>query len=185
MILIRILNICRYVGGQFSICNGVLSCSNIAMWDGSNWNLLGSASSNGITDPSFPIVNNKHYFPIIWLLSYETSYLFFLDRWLHCLWMETSCNKQKKKVFCKASFFQKSRYVGGGFQNASSSSGVQIVSNIAMWDGANWHPLGSGKIFKLILFASSLRVISKQARIVLWIHFLWMAQHCEFSKFSI
>ena len=51
-------HLCRYVGGAFTTCNGNINCSNIAMWNGKNWNLLGTPASNGVTAPSYPTVRS-------------------------------------------------------------------------------------------------------------------------------
>ena len=86
-----------FVGGSFTLVGGSVSVNNIASWDGSNWNFLGTNSTeNGVLGG---------------------------------------------EVFVLAMNGTSNLFVGGMFRTVGGNS--ITANNIASWDGSNWNILGT------------------------------------------
>ena len=117
-----------YVGGEF-VKAGAIEAHDLARWDGSQWHSLGvtglNSSVNALAaDTNFVYVGGSVGFGGVKRWDGNTL---------------TSIDGELGTVNALA-LNDQSLFVGGSF---SSAGGVQ-ARNIARWDGANWHSLGSG-----------------------------------------
>jgi hypothetical protein len=134
-----------YAAGSFTAA-GVVAANRIARWDGFQWHPLGS----GITGVTFSDCSSA-------LAVGPDGSLYVggcfneiggvaangIARWDGAQWHALGSGmggSGPEGVFALVFGPDGSLYAGGYFSN----SGGVSVSNIARWDGSQWHPLGSG-----------------------------------------
>ena len=148
-----------FIGGQFSTAGG-LEVNGLAWWDGSQWNRMGSDSTNGVRRKvvvendtlmlrGFPYAllahNNKIYvggnFQYAGNSPTEGVAIWNIDssRWEtpeHGITREN--DDPQPTIFCLAAH-ENNVYAGGTFQ--FEPLGI-AARNIARWDGTSWSSLG-------------------------------------------
>ena len=150
-----------FVGGIFSSVGGSISANNIGSWDGSNWNILGTNSTNnGVGSTGFFSLSSVNA-----LIMNGTNNLFVggyfsiangglvsannIASWDGSNWNILGTNSTNNGVVAgRAEFVNslamngtKTLFVGGRF--ASVEGGLVSAKNIASWDGSNWNFLGT------------------------------------------
>jgi hypothetical protein len=129
-----------YVGGRFSAAGGVFS-TNIAFWDGFNWNAMGSGVDSSVVaiESSGSDIyvgggfTNAYFFPGFGLTVNGIA------RWDGSSWWNLGNGVSGGGV--NAIFASGGNiYVGGSFTNADGNP----ANRIAMWDGFSWSSLGTG-----------------------------------------
>jgi hypothetical protein len=140
-----------YIGGTFTTVDSV-DCLNIAMWNGSEWLPLGGGLQYGHMGPasvySIAIHGTDVYAAGEFMKEGGTSnYLCHVGKWDGASWSSLGAGLDwiggsewdlpwAEAVAC----IDSNIYVGGFFNRADTVE----VSYLAMWDGIEWHPLGSG-----------------------------------------
>ena len=124
-----------YVGGSFSEAGNQTNLNNIARWDGTRWNRMGSGMNGWVraiavgsigvyAGGSFKLADGKEVNGIA--------------RWTGTTWMPltSGVDGEVYAIVINGSDV----YIGGRFTNA----GGQPTPNIAKWTGSHWEPLGTG-----------------------------------------
>jgi len=138
-----------YIGGEFEVAGGVGAC-RIARWDGKTWSALGdgNGTSSNVYDvlrsPSLPDNGGAS---VLYAAGDFGAAGGVASRgiasWDGTSWAAVGGGVEGRGVQA-LTFFDDGTgpalYVGGYFPKA----GGRTVNSIAKWDGANWHPLGSG-----------------------------------------
>lgn len=132
-----------YVGGTFRQAGGV-SATDVAKWNGSNWQALGSGPTDGST----------YYGPFIYALAVDGNgnvyvggdltaaggvFVDFVAQWNGSSWsaLGSGTNGPVSALAVDASG---NLYAGGDFMTAGGAS----ANHIAKWNGSSWSALGSG-----------------------------------------
>jgi len=136
--MVRLDNGHVVAGGEFSSIGGV-SASNIAEWDGANWNTLGAGLNGEVFDlvqlPSGEVVAAGAF-----SLSGSTV-LNRIGVWDGAVWTWLDGGASDEvQALCVAA--NGDLVAGGIFQ--SIGSGPVIASRVARWNGVSWSPLGGG-----------------------------------------
>ncbi len=136
-----------YVGGFFNTAGGV-TASNIARWDGTAWNSLGSGTSAGYLENTY--VNALAVSGTTVYIGGQFTYVSGvsanrLAKWDGTRWssLGTGTNNGVTGYLAKISALAitpAGLYVGGYF----SKAGTVTANNIARWDGTAWNSLGTG-----------------------------------------
>lgn len=122
-----------YIGGRFTAVNGV-PAQNIARWNGSSWQAVGTGLPNVNYVRSLAAFNGG----IIAGTTYDAF------RWTGNAWQQlgggVNGNVNSMTVF------NGELIVSGGFNRVGGlvEEGGILVSNIARWNGSAWSPLGAG-----------------------------------------
>ncbi|HEX2788058.1 MAG TPA: T9SS type A sorting domain-containing protein [Ignavibacteria bacterium] len=127
-----------YAGGFFDSAGGV-PANNIAKWNGTSWEPLGTGTNSIVR--AIAISGNNVYaggeFTIAGGVSANK-----IARWDGTNW--NALGSGLFESFSAAAYcitiFGNNVFVGGIFTHA----GGNLVNHIARWDGANWHPIGNG-----------------------------------------
>ena len=128
-----------YVGGRFEVPIGNRSQHSIAAWDGFSWNALGNDQGPHLV----------HSLAVEGTTVFAGGFYGFIKEWNGNRWSEVGGgldgpDRPKEGVFPNvwATAAAGGRlYVGG--TNITLAGNV-CVSNIAMWDGAQWSPMMGG-----------------------------------------
>jgi hypothetical protein len=134
-----------YAAGAFNLAGGFVA-KNIAKWNGSSWNALGSGANNSITDITFDGSGNLYgagdfdtigNTPANHVAKWDGS------KWISLgsaiAWTRDTSYK-RRLVTSIITDPSGDVYVAGNFDTA----GGVYVRNIAKWDGKTWSGLGSG-----------------------------------------
>ena len=139
-----------YAGGRFTAAGGG-SANHIARWDGAAWHPLGSGM-NGGSPNQFVDVRALAVGPDGSLYAgglFDTAGGVLANgiaRWDGAAWhplgsgMGGLAEPNDPTVYALAFGPDGSLYAGGKFTEAGGAA----ANYIARWDGATWHPLGSG-----------------------------------------
>jgi hypothetical protein len=126
-----------FAGGTFDYVNGV-RVRNIAQWNGSTWNTVGTGGANNTVstltiDPSGDIIAGGEYTII------GSDSISYIAKWNGNKWsgLGSGLNGGVKSVISDTSG---NLYIGGSFTKA----GDEDMRNIALWKDSTWVPLGSG-----------------------------------------
>ena len=134
-----------YVGGDFDDAGGNINADRIAMWDGTNWNALGS----GLYYQLFPgptievdaieIKDNEVYAGGNFSNVYGNPSFNYIAKWNGAVWspLGTSPNSGVNSITLKGN----SLYVGGMFTIVGGNSNAKYI---AKWENNSWSNLGSG-----------------------------------------
>ena len=128
-----------FVGGTFTSIGGV-SATNIARFDGTNWNDVGGGISGMDSGLSSMVLFGGDLVVAGFFSLAGAAPANHLARWNGTNWFSLGSGVDNV-VFALASDGQ-SIYAGGHFTNA----GGIAASKIARWNGSNWFSLGSGII---------------------------------------
>ncbi len=126
-----------YVGGEFTSAGGV-SANNIAKWNGSNWQAMGTGTNAQVLSIYAKDNSNVYvggYFGIAGGNSIGSG----IARWDGATWraMGTGTSRHVLAIFA---LDNSNVYVGGNFTLAGGIG----ANYIAKWNGANWQAMGSG-----------------------------------------
>ncbi|HPM43040.1 MAG TPA: hypothetical protein PLV52_04350, partial [Candidatus Omnitrophota bacterium] len=128
-----------YLGGYFNIVlEGEDSIQNIAMWDGSSWNALGS----GINGTVWDLEASGEYLYVAGQFSNVDgiSGLNNLAKWDGAEWSAVVPESISSSIN-KIAIAGDNIYVGGWFSNDSS---MGDASGVAWWNGSAWNNMGGG-----------------------------------------
>jgi hypothetical protein len=135
-----------YAGGLFNTAGGV-SASNIAEWDGSNWNALGTglSSTSGLaTVYALTIAADGSLYAAGTFDTAGAVSAANIAKWDGSNWYALgagiSSTSGSAVVSALAVGPDGAVYAAGTFDTAGSVS----AANIAKWDGSNWYALGTG-----------------------------------------
>ncbi|HEX6885160.1 MAG TPA: HYR domain-containing protein [Planctomycetota bacterium] len=131
-----------YAGGVFTTAGGV-AAKNIARWDGSSWNALGSGMNDWVfalavhDDGAGSALYAGGSFTTAGGVSASR-----IARWDGSSWsvLGSGMNEQVSALAVHDDGGGPALYAGGWFTTA----GGVAASRIARWDGSRWSPLGSG-----------------------------------------
>ncbi len=140
VLAVKAVNTQVYAGGRFSAAGGVLS-TNIAFWDGFNWNAMGSGvdSSVAAIESSGSDIyvgggfTNAYFFPGFGLTVNGIA------RWDGSSWwnLGNGVSGGGVNAICASGG---NIYAGGSFTNADGNP----ANRIAVWNGSSWSSLGTG-----------------------------------------
>ncbi|MFK7911555.1 MAG: choice-of-anchor D domain-containing protein [Akkermansiaceae bacterium] len=170
-----------FVGGQFATVSDStgtsISASRIAMWNGSSWSPLGTASQNGATGTVFAItaISSTEIYVGGGFGGVKDSVQSNLAVRNMAIWNTTSNiwssaggdiqNGTGSTIFAIAVRSSADIYVGGTFNDvADSSNSHQVASKIARWDGNSWSQMPTpngglnGVVYALAISGSDLYV---------------------------
>ncbi len=147
--VLAVYNNVLYVGGQFSQAGGV-SANNIAQWNGTSWNSVGSGSGNGVNGAvlALTVYNGELYVGGIfmyanWTGNSSTSLSANrIARWNGSNWnnlIDGTTNGVSGTVNTMF-VYNGELYVGGLFNQAGNT----YSRNLAKWNGTNWNNVGNG-----------------------------------------
>ncbi len=130
-----------YVGGFFSSAGGV-SVNNIARWNGSGWNSVGTGSANGVNGlvNALAVYNGELYVGGEFTSAGGVS-ANYIARWNGTSWNSVgkgSGNGVNGYVYALA-VYNEELYVGGSFGSAGGVS----ANYIARWNGTSWDSVGT------------------------------------------
>lgn len=131
-----------YIGGFFSVINAPNQIREIARWDGTTWHSLGEGISGGGTVYALQWTGTNLYAGGNFYRAGGME-IKGIARWDGFNWsaLGQGLSTTSGSILVSALAWDgQNLYVGGEFQNA----GGLAVNNIARWDGANWHSMGSG-----------------------------------------
>jgi hypothetical protein len=132
-----------YVGGEFTTAGGV-AASRIARWDGAQWHPLGSGMY-GVSPEVYALTfgpDGSLYAGGAFTRAGGVA-ANYVARWDGSQWHALGRGvggMEYPSVHALAVGPDGSLYAGGTF----STAGGVAANLIARWDGAQWHPLGSG-----------------------------------------
>jgi len=129
-----------YVGGDFTEA-GEIQASRIAMWDGANWNAIGSGMD--ATVYAIAVDGDNVYAGGYRISEAGGVSVNSIARWDGQNWNAMGSgltyNSRPNDVFAIIAK-NDTVYVGGGFREAGSDT----VNSITYWDGNKWNAMGSG-----------------------------------------
>lgn len=129
-----------YVGGSFSNLAGIAAADNIAYWDGSGWNAVGSGASGNVYDIAIRSAD-KVYAVGSFGSAGGAGSTAGIALWDGSSWNSVGGGMDTgTAIWAVAISPGGDVYVGGDF----SSMGGVSASNIAKWNGSRWSALGSG-----------------------------------------
>lgn len=125
-----------YVGGYFTIAGDKVA-NNIAMWDGTTWNTLGSGTNGNcsqlIIDTAGHLIAAGDFDSVGGIAANNIA------RWDGSKWNALGSGASSR-IYAMVTDSLGSIYIGGEFQHA----GGEFVSGIARWDGVKWYSLAGG-----------------------------------------
>jgi len=131
-----------YVGGAFSRAGGVRNATNIARWDGSAWHAL--TQTNGAANPDDDVNALAVDSDGTLIVGGEFTSVYgipYLARWNPTTRTWSAIGNQTLNGDVNAlANTDAGLYVGGRFTNLGGPAG----DGIALWNGTQWTPLGSG-----------------------------------------
>lgn len=135
------------IGGDFANV-GQVTVNRIACWDGAQWQPLGNGMNSGVDvlleDSGDLLAGGTFSVP-----DGNGGSSIGLGRWDGTSWKGIGGGVGGGSVTDVRSLAigpSGELFVGGTFSNANGFSGGTAVSNIAMYDGSQWHSLGSGVV---------------------------------------
>ncbi|MCC6355739.1 MAG: choice-of-anchor D domain-containing protein [Verrucomicrobiae bacterium] len=147
-----------YVGGFFATVadasTNSISANRIALWTGSSWSRLGSATQNGAGNEVRAIAalsSNAVYVGGTFTNVADASSPFTLANrialWNGSSWSPLGTPTQNgagSDVRAIAAVSSNAVYVGGTFTNVADASSASIAARrVALWNGTSWSPLGT------------------------------------------
>jgi hypothetical protein len=125
------------VGGYFSIAGNVFA-NNIAAWDGTTWQPLGS----GMNDSVYALtVYNGELIAGGWFTTAGGNWASNIARWNGATWQPLGSGMDGYVSALTVYPPLAGELIAGGW---FTTAGGEPASYIARWDGATWQPLGSG-----------------------------------------
>ena len=124
------------IGGMFDIVSGVWPASNIAIWDGVNWDDMAGGTDRAIR--AIAVAPNGDVYAGGEFMTAGGVPSRGIARWDGKRWH--TLGEGDDNHVSGITVHDGDIYVGGRF----SSAGGQRIANIARWDGSTWHALGSG-----------------------------------------
>lgn len=125
-----------YVGGIFDYI-GTLRCKNIARWDGAQWHPVGEGIDSFVVGLALSSTGKLYALTSRrgsrWVLHWDGG------EWISLGFEEGAGRISNLETFVLDDL--DNLYVGGDFVDAA---GVEGATNVARWDGAEWHALGLG-----------------------------------------
>jgi hypothetical protein len=133
-----------YAGGSFAAIDGV-EANNIARWDDSSWNALGTMSGNGVNErvSAISVDENDQVFLGGFFTSAGGLPANHIARWDGSTWFSWTEGSEagvNDIVDTLAIDHDGVLYVGGYF----TSAGTVSANHIARWDGTQWSALAKG-----------------------------------------
>jgi trimeric autotransporter adhesin len=133
-----------YAGGTFSSAGGV-AATNVARWDGTGWFPLGPGISGTVR--ALAVESNSLFAGGSFRMAGHTQVMN-LARWDGTNWFDLGgvsgtanpIARLRPPPVSALLLMDHQLIVGGDFAQA----GNVAATNIARWDGADWHPLGAG-----------------------------------------
>lgn len=126
-----------YVGGKFTTAGGA-GVGYVSMWDGANWNVLGTGMNDFVFglgyDSTLELVFAGGQFTVADGVSANS-----IAQWDGVVWSQVG-GGLNNNVECILSNGAGSVYVGGYFTNAGGSG----ADYITLWNGSGFSKLGSG-----------------------------------------
>lgn len=127
-----------YAAGHFDTAGGI-PANNIAKWNGTSWEVLGSGTNNIVR--TIAVSGNNVYAGGEFTMAGGVP-VNKIARWDGSTWNALGSglfNDGGASVYT-ITVFGNNIFVGGLF----SQAGGNPANNIARWDGATWHPIGNG-----------------------------------------
>lgn len=130
-----------YVGGDFNLAGGT-AASNVADWNGTNWAAMDTGV--GFNDSFAQVTSMAVYNGSLYVAGVFSDQGYNIAQW-DSGWAElgtgigTGDNDTTSLVFALA-VYNNMLYAAGSFDTA----GGVAASNIAAWDGSQWHSVGMG-----------------------------------------
>ena len=161
-----------FVAGSFTSVGGnTISSNNIASWDGSNWNILGTNSTNnGVGSAGNDIVfslamngtNNLFVGGFFSSVDGNSISVNNIASWDGSNWNILGLNSTNNGVGSGGFLSFNSvnalvmngtnnLFVGGSFSNLNG--GLVSANNVASWDGSNWNILGTNSTYNGVVTA--------------------------------
>jgi hypothetical protein len=142
-------------GGNFSHAGDVVA-NNIARWDGTSWNAMGSGLISGfvgqisyvsaLTVYNGSLIAGGHF-------TYANNWVWNVARWDGTSWSPLGSGMDND--LSVLTVYGGDLFAGGVFTQA----GGNWASHIARWDGASWHPVDAGidsNVFDLTAYNADL-----------------------------
>lgn len=142
-----------YIGGAFDLYGegeNVIYCSRIAMWDGTNMNVVGTGFNEGSVNAITVTYNKKVYAGGSFIMSGQTniSRISFLGTVNEILqWMPIQGidnNGVNGDVLTLATDERENVFVGGSFTKVYAGEQILSVNNIAAFNGTDWSDMRGG-----------------------------------------
>jgi hypothetical protein len=149
-----------YVGGRFATAGGI-TVNNIARWDGTNWNALGTGvigssvrdiafAPNGdvCAGGTFEIASGTTVHNVA---CWNGTNWYALGSGVLTSWNPTGAGIPSANIDSIAIAPNGNIYVGGNLPDVNNPiTGNNLVWGIAYWDGTTWKPLGSGLASRIL-----------------------------------
>lgn len=145
-----------YLGGDFSVVfrNGPSpDVHRVIRWDGSDWHLLGSPTSNGVNGTVHALTIDNSGTLFVGGLFFAagnpdgtTASTPYIATWNGTSW-GTLAGGATYQVYTLAQDGEAPLYAGGVF--ATVAGGTVVAQRIAVWDGTAWGAVGGGSIHGL------------------------------------
>lgn len=129
-----------YVGGRFNGLMGGQGMQNVARWDGSRWNALGSGLELNNTVNALAVMGGVLFVGGSFNAIPGVPDSSRLARWDGSGWSGVPGASLSGQVYALASA-NGVLYVGGSFTNAG---GIAEADRVARWTGSAWQALGAG-----------------------------------------
>jgi hypothetical protein len=131
-----------YVGGAFTT-TGISNTAGVARWDGNSWSSVGGGINGNVLALA---TDGTNIYAGGWFDSAGGDGTTNIAKWDGTNWSSIGAlslpgapSPSMAAVFCLA-FDEGDLFVGGFFYNA----GGTLATNVARWDGQNWHAIGAG-----------------------------------------
>jgi WD40 repeat protein len=132
-----------YAGGDFTTAGGIFT-KGIARWDSTGWHAVATGSGMNSSIYTLAVGPNRSLYAGGWFTAAGVIAANRIARWDGAQWHPLGSGMEGPSyhgaVRALASGPDGSLYAGGDFNIA----GGVAANGIARWDGAEWHPLGSG-----------------------------------------
>ncbi len=123
-----------YIAGEFQQAGGVIGYNNIARWDGTNWQMLGTGVNGGVNAMAVDTVNNLLYVGGGFTQAGSVSTLYFAA-WDGNNWFPLPAPSPNLAPAMNAmTFFDEKLFVG-----AYSVTGSPMDTTLFYWNGSDWH----------------------------------------------
>lgn len=126
-----------FVGGNFTNAGGILA-TNIAKWNGSTWQPLGTGSENGVNAPVWELANSLENDLLVAgdFSKAGSSNIDLIVRWNGSTWSPLGQGLFRGSLgrVNALAVVGTNVYAGGVFLN----SGTNLISGFAIWNGTQW-----------------------------------------------